>query len=135
MRFILLFLITSLLVNAQNTQLTPFEKGNKNQSTTYEECISFYQILDKNFSKKLRENSNLTSDFINRTMNFETTKESFVSVNIFYDKISYTISRESPQMDLNSLLASIGGNLSLFLGVSFFSICELIDSLIEIHFI
>ena len=44
-------MFTSLLVNAQNTQLTPFEKGNKNQSTTYEECISFYQILDSNSDK------------------------------------------------------------------------------------
>lgn len=44
-------MFTSLLVNAQNTQLTPFEKGNKNQSTTYEECISFYQVLDSNSDK------------------------------------------------------------------------------------
>lgn len=51
MRFILIFMFTSLLVNAQNTQLTPFEKGNKNQSTTYEECISFYQVLDSNSDK------------------------------------------------------------------------------------
>ncbi len=51
MRFILLFMFTSLLVNAQNNQLTPFEKGNKNQSTTYEECISFYQLLDSNSDK------------------------------------------------------------------------------------
>lgn len=51
MRFILLFMFTSLLVNAQNNQLTPFEKGNKNQSTTYEECISFYQVLDSNSDK------------------------------------------------------------------------------------
>jgi hypothetical protein len=51
MRFILLFMFTSLLVNAQNNQLTPFEKGNKNQSTTYEECISFYQVLDTNSDK------------------------------------------------------------------------------------
>lgn len=51
MRFILLFMFTSLLVNAQNNQLTPFEKGNKNQSTTYEECISFYQLLDTNSDK------------------------------------------------------------------------------------
>lgn len=51
MRFTLLFMFTSLLVNAQNTQLTPFEKGNKNQSTTYEECISFYQLLDTNSDK------------------------------------------------------------------------------------
>jgi hypothetical protein len=51
MRFILLFLFTSLLVNAQNNPVTPFEKGNKNQSTTYEECISFYQLLDSNSDK------------------------------------------------------------------------------------
>jgi len=51
MRFILLFMFTSLLVNAQNNPLTPFEKGNKNQSTTYEECISFYQLLDSNSDK------------------------------------------------------------------------------------
>lgn len=51
MRFILLFMFTSLLVNAQNNSLTPFEKGNKNQSTTYEECVSFYQLLDTNSDK------------------------------------------------------------------------------------
>ena len=51
MRFILLFMFTSLLVNAQNNSLTPFEKGNKNQSTTYEECVSFYQVLDSNSDK------------------------------------------------------------------------------------
>ena len=45
MRYILLFVFTCLSVNAQNNLLTPFEKGNKNQSTTYEDCISFYQSL------------------------------------------------------------------------------------------
>ena len=118
-------------INKNCISLCPLECN----QTLYKTSISFYQILDKNISTKIRENSKLASDFINRTMNLETIKESFVSVNIFYDKISYTISRESPKMDLNSLLASIGGNLSLFLGVSFFSICELIDALIEIHFI
>jgi hypothetical protein len=44
-------MFTSLLVNAQNNQQTPFEKGNKNQSTTYEECILFYQSLDSNSDK------------------------------------------------------------------------------------
>lgn len=45
MRFIILLLFTCLSVTAQNNLLTPYEKGNKNQSTTYEECISFYQLL------------------------------------------------------------------------------------------
>ncbi len=51
MRFILLFMFTSFLVNAQNNLLTPYEKGNKNQSTTYEDCISFYQLLAANSDK------------------------------------------------------------------------------------
>ena len=51
MRYTLLFLFTSLLVNAQINLLTPFEKGNKNQSTTYEDCISFYQLLAANSDK------------------------------------------------------------------------------------
>ena len=51
MRYTLLFLFASLFVNAQINLLTPFEKGNKNQSTTYEECISFYQLLDANSDK------------------------------------------------------------------------------------
>lgn len=60
MRFILLSMFTSLLVNAQNNPLTPFEKGNKNQSTTYEECISFYQILDSNSDKIVMKTMGLT---------------------------------------------------------------------------
>ena len=55
--------------------------------------------------------------------------------NIFYNSLSYDLSIESPQMDWVSLLASIGGNLSLFLGVSVFSLCELIEVGIEIYFI
>ena len=30
---------------------TPFEKGNGNRSTTYEECISYYQELDRRFDE------------------------------------------------------------------------------------
>ena len=62
MRFILLFMFTSLLVNAQNNQVTPFEKGNKNQSTTYEECISFYQLLDTNSDKIEMKTMGLTDN-------------------------------------------------------------------------
>ncbi|MCO6176109.1 M14 family metallopeptidase [Flavobacterium sp. NRK F10] len=34
---------------AQNNLQTPFEKGNGNQSTTYEECINYYQNLEHQF--------------------------------------------------------------------------------------
>ena len=64
-----------------------------------------------------------------------TASESFVSLNIFYDSLSYIRTSESPQMNVVALLASIGGNLGLFLGVSVFSLCELIEVFIEVFYI
>ena len=47
--------------------------------------------------------------------------------------MSYELSTESPKMDIVSMLASIGGNLGLFLGVSVFSLCELVEVVIEVY--
>lgn len=45
----LFFLGTSLLLAQQPDLKTPFEKGNGNQSATYQESINYYHLLDKNF--------------------------------------------------------------------------------------
>ncbi|WP_322550604.1 M14 family zinc carboxypeptidase [Flavobacterium psychraquaticum] len=51
MRFFkLIIFLFSLSIVAQNKFVTPFEKGNGNQSTTYEECILFYETLDEAYS-------------------------------------------------------------------------------------
>ncbi len=55
-----LFLLFSTFCFSQQMQRTPFENGNKNQSTTYEECISFYKILDKNSNKINMQQMGLT---------------------------------------------------------------------------
>ena len=44
----LLFLVQTVFSFAQNFK-TPYEKGNGNQTTTYEEMVKFYDDLDKNF--------------------------------------------------------------------------------------
>ncbi len=38
-------------------------------------------------------------------------------------------------MDWISLVASIGGTLGLFLGVSVFSICEMLEVVVEIFYV
>ena len=81
------------------------------------------------------KNSNLSTDFIKRTIDAAIVRDSVVNVNIFYESLSYTETNESPQMNIVSLLGSIGGNLGLFFGVSVFSLCEIIEVLIEIYFI
>ena len=105
----------------------------------YKKSTSFNQLnvniydFDYFFSK-ITDNPNLMSDFEKRELNLFDLQESFVHVNIFYDSLSYTESIESPRMDFVSLLASIGGNLSLFLGVSFFSLFEIVQVTFEIVF-
>jgi hypothetical protein len=39
----------SIVTFAQNKLVTPYETGNGNQTTTYEQCIAFYQKLDAAF--------------------------------------------------------------------------------------
>lgn len=49
LKYLLLFLTSSLL-SAQHNLQTPFEKGNGNQTVTYEEMNAYYQELARNFS-------------------------------------------------------------------------------------
>jgi hypothetical protein len=50
MRFLTISLLFfSIFVFSQNDLSTPFERGNGNQSSTYEECISYYEKLDERF--------------------------------------------------------------------------------------
>lgn len=46
----LLFTLSSTLFFAQKSFQTPFEKGNGNQTVTYDEMNSYYQDLAKNFN-------------------------------------------------------------------------------------
>ena len=103
--------------------------------TLYRPSISSYQLIGLQYIEKITNNPNLVSDFVNRSIDGTTAKESFVNVNIFYERLSYIESTESPQMDFISLLGSMGGNLSLLLGVSVFCLCEFVEVAIEIFFI
>ena len=99
--------------------------------TLFKSSISSYQLIGEQFKSNILNNSNLISEFIKRELDSLSIKESFVNVNIFYSSLSFILTTESPQMDWISLLGSIGGNLSLFLGVSVLSLCELIHTLVE----
>lgn len=47
-KLLLFFILQNIFLYAQNFQ-TPYEKGNGNQSVTYEEMVKYYGDLDKNF--------------------------------------------------------------------------------------
>ncbi|MGZ5274129.1 MAG: M14 family zinc carboxypeptidase, partial [Kaistella sp.] len=53
---LLFFLFLSNLIIAQNSFPTPYEKGNGNQTVTYEEMLEYYDDLDRNFESIAVEN-------------------------------------------------------------------------------
>ena len=100
--------------------------------TDFNTKISFLELMsDEYFVNVILDRRNLSADFVAMPISNEKATNSFVTVNMYYDSLSYSMSTESPQMDLVALLASIGGNLGLFLGVSVFSMGELVQLLLE----
>ena len=58
-----------------------------------------------------------------------------VSINIFYDDLSYTAITEDAKMSQVDLVSNLGGLLGLFIGISFLSFGEIFEALFEIIFI
>jgi len=60
---------------------------------------------------------------------------SIVSLNIFYESLEYTVINQKAKMDEFDLISNIGGNLGLFIGVSFLSLAEFIELFVETIYI
>jgi len=93
-----------------------------------------YELLGDSFVDLIQKNKNLSAYFHNEAITTETVRKSVVRVYVYYDSLSYTQSDEAPQIDFISLIANIGGNLGLFLGVSLFSVWEIVITSLEIYF-
>ena len=93
-----------------------------------------YELTGHVYEKFIKNNKNLCTFFVNTTITTESVRKSMVRIFVYYDSLSYTQSEEAPQIDIISLIANIGGNLGLFLGVSLFSIWEIVITLLEIYF-
>jgi hypothetical protein len=98
--------------------------------------FSFASLNNEFYWRLLHDSEQLLSDFVTRKeINRERAVKCFVSLNMFYDTLSYDLSEETAKMNLVDLMASIGGNLSLFLGVSIFGLFEIVEIFIEIFFV
>ena len=104
--------------------------------TQYETSVSSSAIVGDSYVDILSRNTNLTQDFINKSIDAETAKNSLARVYIFYESLSYTESNEvAYSTSVLSLAATIGGLLSLFLGGSVLSLFEIVELMIGIYFI
>lgn len=104
-------------------------------ATKFSHDISSHTLLGNTYVKLLSENPKIRGDFLTRNITNDVAKESVARLIIYYDTLSYTVSEEKPIWSLVSLIASIGGNLGLFLSVSLFSLCEIVTAFIESIFL
>jgi hypothetical protein len=101
-------------------------------SISYELTSSFSSYPTRNYAKKsLLNNTIITSKFQNETLTYDLLKESVLSLNIYYDKLTYTGIKKDTKTELIDLISNIGGLLGLFLGISFLSFVEIIEIIIE----
>ena len=61
--------------------------------------------------------------------------ENVISFSIYYESLEYTLIDQKSKMNVFDLISNIGGNLGLFIGISFLSLAEFIELLIEIIYI
>ena len=69
----------------------------------------------------------MAKDFFTQEISSNLTEMSFVSLSIYLEALSYEYIYEAPKISVKDLLANIGGNLSLFLGLSIFTLFKLIE--------
>jgi hypothetical protein len=103
-------------------------------STKYRISQTTYNLLGGFYVNKIKNNANLSADFVTRQVNASTAKDSFVRLKVFYDSLSYSVSEETAQWTIINLIATMGGNLGLFLGLGLLSFAEVFIALIEVFF-
>jgi hypothetical protein len=77
----------------------------------------------------------LQSNGINLLDFLDNKYENFMFLKIYHNKASYTSINEIPKIEIVDLIANIGGNLGLFLGVSFLSFAEIFELIFEVFLI
>ena len=58
--------------------------------------------------------------------------DNLIHLNVYYDNLEYISIEQVAKMSFSDLISNIGGNLGLFIGISFLSFAEIIEILIEV---
>jgi len=89
---------------------------------------------NENYFEVLKNNK-ILQEGVFKSSNWSHIKNSILKVNINYESLSYNYIRENAVMTVVDLLAYIGGQMGLFLGISFLSFIELFEIVIEMIYI
>ena len=102
------------------------------ESVSYLLSTSISRYPSSYYTQYLKNKVNISSKFVNNTFaNDNNITKNIVFINVFYDDLTTTYINEIPEINGDSLLGNIGGNLALFAGMSVLSFVEIIELLIQ----
>ena len=73
----------------------------------------------------------IQNDTTESNYDIDSYQDFYYSLNFYYSSTEYTYISQSPQMTLINLLSNMGGSLGMFLGMSVFSLIELLEIIIK----
>ncbi|CAF0780273.1 unnamed protein product, partial [Brachionus calyciflorus] len=81
-------------------------------------------------------NPNVVSKFKNISeVSYERLKRNVIFLYFYYIDFQYTKIEEVEKMNWLDFIAGIGGTLGLFIGISFLSLVEIVEVIIEVAFV
>jgi len=73
--------------------------------------------------------------FLPEFQTYENVSKSYYLINAYYEDSKYTLISQQPKIELFGLISNLGGILGLFIGFSFISLLEIIETLAELIYI
>jgi len=104
------------------------------------ECDSMsYEV--NNYLELMPDNGSISNatkldlKYLNQFETYEQVNKHLVAVRVYYKNLKYTLISEEPKAELFNFISNIGGILGLFIGISFLSLIEIFEIIIEISII
>ena len=103
-------------------------------TVSYSLSVSHSDFPNPKYAEFLK-NKTILHSYNSSNINDDIFKRSIVGITIFYDNLRYTMVNQIPKMNFFDLLAYIGGQFGLFLGISILSFVEIFEAFFKVIFI
>ena len=97
--------------------------------TSYQRAFYNKYVKDSEEYKELDHHDEYIEEKKSKVLDMDYIKEHFLQVNVYFDELSYMEINDQPASDFVNSLATIGGALNLWIGVTFMTLVELFELL------